>query len=62
MEYNHQKYDEFIADIINKRGQWNIPEDEYKEMASRVREVSQRLINGDYMRTALINAMSIVCK
>lgn len=39
-----------------------ISEDEYKEMASRVREVSQRLINGDYMRTALINAMSIVCK
>ena len=32
MEYNHQKYDEFIADIINKRGQWNIPEDEYKEI------------------------------
>lgn len=39
-----------------------ISENKYKKMAERVREVSKRLIDGEYMQTALTNAMSIICK
>lgn len=31
MEYIHEKYDKFIQNIIETRGQWNIPEGEYFE-------------------------------
>ena len=30
-DYNHEKYDEFINNIIQTRGQFGIPEEEYKE-------------------------------
>lgn len=31
MEYKHEKYDEFIQNILNTRGRFNIPKEEYKE-------------------------------